>query len=149
MSEDRSGSSNDQQKSWFERLAQAFHDEPRSRQDIIELLQTAVKSEVIDRDAFSIAEGALAVSEVQARDIMIPPSQMVVIKSEDDPKTSIRKVIDSSHSRFPVVGKTRMRFLASCSQKTYCLCCLKTATSPSKTFWIAYVQRTLSLKVNA
>lgn len=105
MSEDRSGSSSDQQKSWFERLAQAFHDEPRSREDIIELLQTAVKSEVIDRDAFSIAEGALEVSEVQARDIMIPPSQMVVIKSEDDPKTSIRKVIDSSHSRFPVVGE--------------------------------------------
>lgn len=105
MSEDRSGSSNDQQKSWFERLAQAFHDEPRNRQDIIELLQTAVKSEVIDRDAYTIAEGALEVSEVQARDIMIPPSQMVVIKSEDDPKTSIRKVIDSSHSRFPVVGE--------------------------------------------
>lgn len=105
MSEDRSGSSNDQQKSWFERLAQAFHDEPRNRGDIIELLQTAVKSEVIDRDAYTIAEGALEVSEVQARDIMIPPSQMIVIKSEDDPKTSIRKVIDSSHSRFPVVGE--------------------------------------------
>ncbi|ADZ92250.1 HlyC/CorC family transporter [Marinomonas mediterranea] len=105
MSEDRSSSSSDHQKSWFERLAQAFNDEPRSRKDIINLLDTAVKSEVIDQDAFSIAEGALEVSEVQARDIMIPPSQMIVIKSEDDPKTSIRKVIDSSHSRFPVVGE--------------------------------------------
>ncbi|TPE47607.1 CBS domain-containing protein [Maribrevibacterium harenarium] len=105
MSEDRSSNGNDQPKSWFERLAQAFNDEPRSREDIIELLQTAVTTEVIDRDAFTIAEGALAVSEVQARDIMIPPSQMVVIKSEDDPKTSLRKIIDSSHSRFPVVGE--------------------------------------------
>lgn len=105
MSEDRSSNSNDQQKSWFERLAQAFHDEPRSREDIVKLLETAVKSDVIDRDAFTIVEGALEVSEVQARDIMIPPSQMVVIKAEDDPKTSIRKVIDSSHSRFPVVGE--------------------------------------------
>lgn len=105
MSEDRSSSANDHQKSWFERLAQAFHDEPRSRGDIIRLLETAVKSEVIDQDAFTIAEGALEVSEVQARDIMIPPSQMVVIRSEDDPKTTIRKVIDSTHSRFPVVGE--------------------------------------------
>ncbi|SBS31364.1 Magnesium and cobalt efflux protein CorC [Marinomonas spartinae] len=105
MSEDRSSSTNDQQKSWFERLTQAFNDEPRSREDIIKLLEAAVKSDIIDRDAFTIVEGALEVSEVQARDIMIPPSQMVVIRSEDDPKTSIRKVIDSSHSRFPVVGE--------------------------------------------
>ncbi|MEL0637037.1 transporter associated domain-containing protein [Marinomonas sp. TI.3.20] len=104
MSEDRSSNSNDH-KSWFERLAQAFHDEPRSREDIVKLLEAAVKSDIIDRDAFTIVEGALEVSEVQARDIMIPPSQMVIIKSEDDPKTSIRKVIDSSHSRFPVVGE--------------------------------------------
>ncbi|GAB3484477.1 HlyC/CorC family transporter [Marinomonas epiphytica] len=105
MSEDRSSSSNDQQKSWFERLTQAFNDEPRSRNDIVELLETAVDSEIIDQDASKIAQGALEVSEVQARDIMIPPSQMVIIKSEDDPKTSIRKVIESSHSRFPVVGE--------------------------------------------
>lgn len=105
MSEDRSSLSNDQQKSWFERFLQAFNDEPRSRADIITLLETAVQSDVIDRDAFTIVEGALEVSEVQARDIMIPPSQMVIIKSEDDPKTTIRKVIDSSHSRFPVVGE--------------------------------------------
>ncbi|UTW00830.1 CBS domain-containing protein [Marinomonas rhizomae] len=105
MSDDRSSLSNDQQKSWFERLTQAFNDEPRSRGDIVKLLEAAVKSDVIDRDAFTIVEGALEVSEVQARDIMIPPSQMVVIKSEDDPKTSIRKIIDSSHSRFPVVGE--------------------------------------------
>ena len=111
MSEDRSSSSNDQQKSWFERLAQAFHDEPRSRKDIVELLETAVKSDIIDQDAFTIVEGALEVSEVQARDIMIPPSQMVVIKSEDDPKTSIRKVIESSHSRFPVVGEDSDKIL--------------------------------------
>ncbi|RBO82320.1 HlyC/CorC family transporter [Marinomonas aquiplantarum] len=105
MSDDRSSLNNDQHKSWFERFLQAFNDEPRSRADIIQLLETAVQSDVIDRDAFTIVEGALEVSEVQARDIMIPPSQMVVIKSEDDPKTSIRKVIDSSHSRFPVVGE--------------------------------------------
>ncbi len=105
MSDDRSSLPNDQQKSWFERLTQAFNDEPRSRDDIVKLLEAAVKSDIIDSDAFTIVEGALEVSEVQARDIMIPPSQMVIIRSEDDPKTSLRKVIDSSHSRFPVVGE--------------------------------------------
>lgn len=106
MSEDRSSTSNDQQsKSWFERLTQAFNDEPKNRKDIINLLEAAVSSELIDKDAFTIIEGALEVSEVQARDIMIPPSQMVVVKSDNDPKTTIRKIIDSSHSRFPVVGE--------------------------------------------
>ena len=105
MSDDRSSVPNDQQKSWFERLTHAFNDEPQNRGDIVKFLEAAVKSDIIDRDAFTIVEGALEVSEVQARDIMIPPSQMVVIKSEDDPKTSLRKVIDSSHSRFPVVGE--------------------------------------------
>lgn len=106
MSEDRSSPSNDQQpKSWFERLSQAFNDEPKSRKDIINLLEASVQSEVIDKDAFTIIEGALEVSEVQVRDIMIPPSQMVVVKSDDDPKTTLRKIIESSHSRFPVVGE--------------------------------------------
>jgi len=105
MSDDRSSVPNDQQKSWFERLTQAFNDEPRSRDDIVKFLEAAVKSDIIDREAFTIVEGALEVSEVQARDIMIPPSQMIIIRSEDDPKTSLRKVIDSSHSRFPVVGE--------------------------------------------
>ncbi|WP_438463943.1 HlyC/CorC family transporter [Marinomonas sp. PE14-40] len=106
MSEDRSSPSNDQQpKSWFERLSQAFNDEPKSREDIINLLEASVQSEVIDKDAFTIIEGALEVSEVQVRDIMIPPSQMVVVKSDDDPKTTLRKIIESSHSRFPVVGE--------------------------------------------
>ena len=102
---DGSSPSNDQQKSWFERLTHAFNDEPKSRNDIINLLEAAVSSELIDKDAFAIVEGALNVSEVQVRDIMIPPSQMVLVKSDDNPKTTLRKVIESSHSRFPVVGE--------------------------------------------
>lgn len=102
---DGSSPSNDQQKSWFDRLTQAFSDEPKSRSDIINLLEAAVSSELIDKDAFTIVEGALNVSEVQVRDIMIPPSQMIVVKSDDDPKTTLRKITESSHSRFPVVGE--------------------------------------------
>lgn len=102
---DGSSPSSDQPKSWFERLTQAFHDEPKNREDIVNFLEAAVQSEVIDRDAFTIVEGALDVSEVQVRDIMIPPSQMVLVKSDDDPKTTLRKIIESSHSRFPVVGE--------------------------------------------
>jgi len=106
-----SSPSNDQQKSWFERLTQAFNDEPKSRNDIINLLEAAVQSELIDKDAFAIVEGALEVSEVQVRDIMIPPSQMVIVKSDDDPKTTLRKIIESSHSRFPVVGEDSDKIL--------------------------------------
>ncbi len=92
MSEEASPA-NDQPKSWFERLTYTFQDEPRNRGDIINLLEAAVESELIDQDAFAIVEGALEVSEEQVRDIMIPPSQMIVIKSDEDPKTTLRKII--------------------------------------------------------
>ncbi len=104
--------SNDQHKSWFERIAQAFNDKLRNSENVVKLSEKAVKPDIVDRDAFTIIEGALEVSEVQPRDIMIPPSQMVVVKSEDDPKISIRKIINSSHSRFPVVRKKLDKILS-------------------------------------
>lgn len=102
MSEDRSSGSS---KSWLEKLAQAFSDEPRSREDVREILQQACESGVLDNDAHGIIEGAIQVTEMQVRDVMIPRSQMTMVQVNQTPREFLPVIISSSHSRFPVCGE--------------------------------------------
>ena len=64
----------------------------------------AAENEVIDEDAYSIIQGAMQVSDMQARDIMIPRAQMVVIKQESSLEEILPQIISSAHSRYPVIG---------------------------------------------
>ncbi len=105
MSEDRS-SNGQGSKSWLERFAQAFSDEPKDRNELLALLRNAEKSQVLDTEALSIIEGALEVSDMQVREIMIPRPQMVVINSELNPKQFLPEMISTAHSRFPVIGES-------------------------------------------
>lgn len=102
MSEDRSGVTS---KSWLGKLAQAFSDEPRSREDVLEVLYEAGESGVLDQDALSIVEGAMQVSDMQVRDVMIPRSQMSVVHLNQSPREFMPLIISSAHSRFPVCGE--------------------------------------------
>jgi len=102
MSEDRSGP---QTRSWLGKIAQAFSDEPRSREEILVELREAVDDNVLDFEALEIIEGAMQVSDMQVRDVMVPRSQMVVVEAEQTPKEFLPVVISSAHSRFPVVGE--------------------------------------------
>ena len=103
MSDDRSG--NDAgEKSWIDKIALLFSTEPRNRGDLQDVLAVAAENEVIDEDARSIMEGAMQVSDTQTRDIMIPRSQMVVIKAEVSLKDILPWIIRSAHSRYPVIG---------------------------------------------
>lgn len=103
MSEDRSSNG---QKSWLERLTQAFVQEPRNRQELLELLREAQRNEVLDIEALAIIEGALQVADMQVRDIMIPRSQMTTIKASQTPREFLPSVIEAAHSRFPVIGES-------------------------------------------
>lgn len=102
MSEDRTGPS----RSLFGRLAQAFSDEPKSREDVLELIKDAGEENVLDQEAINIIEGAMQVADMQVRDIMIPRSQMVVVEADQTPKEFLPIIISSAHSRFPVVGNS-------------------------------------------
>jgi magnesium and cobalt transporter len=103
MNDDRSG--NDaSEKSWLEKIAVLFSSEPRNRKDLQDVLAVAIDNEIIDEDAGSIMEGAMQVSDMQARDIMIPRTQMVVIKEESSLQEILPHIIRTSHSRYPVVG---------------------------------------------
>ncbi|MGY8870873.1 MAG: HlyC/CorC family transporter [Pseudomonadales bacterium] len=102
MSEDRSG----QPRSWFGRFAQAFSDEPKTRDEVLTILRDAAEESVLDQEALSIIEGAIQVAEMQVRDVMIPRSQMVVVDAEQTPKEFLPLIISSAHSRFPVIGES-------------------------------------------
>ncbi len=105
MSDDRSGNDSGE-KSWIDRIAVLFSSEPRNRKDLDDVLAVAVENEVIDRDARSIMEGAMQVSDMQARDIMIPRTQMEVIKAECSLEEILPQIINTAHSRYPVVGES-------------------------------------------
>ena len=104
MSEDRAGSDNGE-RSWIDKITLLFSSEPRNRDDLEDVLTVAAENEVIDEDARSIMEGAMQVSDMQTRDIMIPRAQMVVIKSDNTLEEILPQIIRSAHSRYPVVGE--------------------------------------------
>jgi magnesium and cobalt transporter len=91
----------------MERLSAFLTREPEDREELQELLRGAYEHKLMDADALSMIEGVLSVSEMTARDIMIPRSQMDVISSEDEPAEFIPLVLETRHSRFPVIGENK------------------------------------------
>ena len=102
MSEDNSSSGH---KSWLEKLAQAFAQEPKTRKELFELLREANRNKLLDNDALAIVEGAIQIADLQVRDIMIPRSQMISIKACQTPEEFLPAIIDAAHSRYPVIGE--------------------------------------------
>ena len=93
--------------SWLERLGQALSGEPQDRDDLIDLLRDAERRRLFDGEVLDILEGALAVGELQVRDIMVPRAQMVAVRQDEAPGDFVGAVIESGHSRFPVLGDKR------------------------------------------
>ncbi|MFV8819503.1 HlyC/CorC family transporter [Haliea sp. E17] len=105
MSDDHSGNDNGE-KSWLDKISQIFSSEPRTRSDLEGVLAVAAENEVIDPDARSIMEGAMQVSDMQVRDIMIPRAQMELIKADSSLEDLLPQIIRSAHSRYPVIGES-------------------------------------------
>src|SRR5512147_137342 len=93
--------------SLLERLSALLMREPSDREQLVALLRSAYQRNLLDADALSIIEGALAVSEMQVRDIMIPRAQMDVIDIHAKVEDFISHVIATAHSRFPVIDRNR------------------------------------------
>ena len=107
MNDDQSSRSQGSNKSWLERISQAFSSGPESVEDVLEILRDAESQEIIDTDAMSIIEGAMQVIDMRVDEIMIPRSQMVTVKASQDPKEFLGEIISSAHSRFPVIGDSQ------------------------------------------
>ncbi|MCY4264544.1 MAG: CBS domain-containing protein [Gammaproteobacteria bacterium] len=92
-------------KSWIDKLAQVFSDEPTDTSSLLELLRNAQEDRLLDIDTLGIIEGALQVSSLQVRDIMIPRSQVVTVAADHPLSEVMKTVCNASHSRFPVVSE--------------------------------------------
>jgi len=93
--------------SLLERLSALLMREPEDRAQLVALLHSAFERNLLDADALSIIEGALAVSDMQVRDIMVPRAQMQVISIDDTPEAMTATAIETAHSRFPVTGASK------------------------------------------
>lgn len=91
---------------WLKRFASLFSREPEDRNALIEILRDSEHRNILDPDALLMIEGALHVSEIQVRDIMVPRVQMIVIENNAEPEDILSVVVESGHSRFPVVGES-------------------------------------------
>lgn len=107
MNEEQSDSSSAASRGWLERLGRAFGSEPRNREDLIEMLRDMAGQGLIESDTLAMLEGALEVDELQVRDVMVPRSHMVVIPAGATLEELLPIIIESGHSRFPVVGEDR------------------------------------------
>ena len=95
------------QGSWLRRLVESLSGEPRDLEQLSDVLADAKDRGLIEADVLSMMEGVLQVSAIQVRDVMVPRAQMVVVQREDPPEKILPTVIESGHSRFPVVGEDR------------------------------------------
>ena len=91
----------------LERLGALLMREPGDREQLVALLHSAYERSLLDSDALTMIEGVLQVSEMQARDIMVPRAQMDVIDVNETPDKFIPLVIATAHSRFPVIDGNR------------------------------------------
>lgn len=105
MNEGRPSRSSNPQ-SWVKRLSNLFL-EPKDQEQLIELIRSASERHILDAEALSIVEGALSVSQMQARDIMIPRSQVVMVSRDAPAEETLKLVTETAHSRFPVIDDDR------------------------------------------
>lgn len=96
---------NQAHRSWIDRLSFLFSQKPKDRQQLIEVLRDYEHHHLLDSDALTMIEGVLQISEMQVRDIMIPRSHMVVVEAHEPLATFLPTIIQSAHSRFPVIGE--------------------------------------------
>jgi magnesium and cobalt transporter len=92
---------------WLKRLTQSFAAEPQDRQQLLEILREARTRGLLDADALPMLEGVLAVSELHVREIMVPRAQMVFVRRDDPVTRILPTVVESGHSRFPVMDEDR------------------------------------------
>ncbi|WP_154223624.1 HlyC/CorC family transporter [Marinicella rhabdoformis] len=110
MTEDQSRNDSEQENqksSWLSKLANMFTDEPQNRTDLVEVLTEAHHNKLLDIDALNMMKGALKVSELQVRQVMVPRAQMVVVPKTAALETILPIIVESGHSRFPVVGEDK------------------------------------------
>src|SRR5689334_2350400 len=97
----------DEKPTLLERLSAFLTREPEDREELLALLRGAFERRLLDADALSMIEGVLSVSETTVRDIMIPRAQMDCVSIDDAPPDFLPLILETKHSRFPVIGESK------------------------------------------
>jgi hemolysin (HlyC) family protein len=92
---------------WLIRVNQAFKQGPRNRKQLIELLHYAEQRNLLNTQALKMLEGVLQISDMHVRDIMVPHAKITAISEKADLAELLPLVIESGHSRFPVINNER------------------------------------------
>ena len=98
-------------RSFVERLALALMGEPGTRAQLVEVLRDAQSRDLLDHDALDMIEGVMQVLEMQVRDIMVPRAQMDVVDFSRAPDEFLPVIVESGHSRFPVIDADKDRVI--------------------------------------
>ncbi len=116
-------------RSWLDRLGQMLAGEPRNREELIAELRSAQTNGLLSVDTLAMIEGAMAVSDKQVGDVMVPRAQMVAVDTEWDFAQVLRVVVESGHSRFPVTGEDRDEVVGILLAKDLLRCCAEGASA--------------------
>ena len=88
-------------------LNQLFHGEPKDRSDLLAFIRDSEQNDLIDPDTRDMLEGVMDIGEQRVRDIMIPRSQMITLKHNQSLEECLDVIIESAHSRFPVISEDK------------------------------------------
>ena len=122
--------------SWWRRFTHRLIGGPRTREDLQELLDGAQEDGLVDADAARMIEGVFETRELQARDIMVPRAQLTCIEREWSLEKILATVVESGHSRYPVIGDTKDEIVGILLAKD-----LLKFTTAAATFDLARVMR--------
>ena len=108
MSDENPPSSNGSApKGWLEKLGQLFQAEPKNQDELLDIIKDARNNGLLDNDIAQMIEGVLEVDDLRVRDIMIPRSQMVTVEISQSVEEFMPVVLESGHSRFPVINEDK------------------------------------------
>lgn len=93
--------------SWLDRVKQAWSNDPQDKEQLITWLRDAQQRDLLSMDSLAMIEGALQVTDMHVREIMVPRAQMVCLELHDSVESMIKTIVESGHSRFPVIGENR------------------------------------------
>ncbi len=95
------------QENWINRLSHIIKGDPADKEDLADIISDAGDREIIDDDTEDMIKGVFEISELRVRDIMIPRSRMVTISSEYSIDKATAEIINSGHSRYPVIHEDK------------------------------------------
>ncbi len=100
-----SNQSENTKKPFFQSLfGRFFQGELKNREELVEVIRDSEQNDLIDQNTREMIEGVMEIAELRVRDIMIPRSQIIFIEDQQDLTTCLNIIIESAHSRFPVIA---------------------------------------------